>query len=93
MKNSKKINLATKISAIIAIITWVIAIILVATAIYNWIQDPYLPAIHDHFFALIGFIPIVSGFHPGIWCFDIAILASIVWLILHSFYDKENRSH
>ena len=37
--------------------------------------------------------PLVSGFHPGIWSFDIAVLATIVWLILRSFYGKENRSH
>ena len=48
---------------------------------------------HDQFVAIIGFIPLVSGFHPGIWSFDIAVLATIVWLILRSFYGKENRSH
>ncbi|WP_288299756.1 hypothetical protein [uncultured Lactobacillus sp.] len=40
-------------------------------------QDPHLPAIHDQFVAIIGFIPLVSGFHPGIWSFDIAVLATI----------------
>ncbi|AEG41270.1 hypothetical protein [Lactobacillus kefiranofaciens] len=93
MSSSEKIYLAKRISAIVAIITWVIALVLTAITIYNWIQAPHMPVIHDHFFALIGFIPIVSGFHPGIWCFDIAVLASIVWLFLHSFYSKENRCH
>ncbi len=93
MKSTKKICLAKKISATIAIIAWVITIIFMAVKIYGWIQDPHLPAIHDQFVAIIGFIPLVSGFHPGIWCFDIAVLATIVWLILHSFYGKENRSH
>ncbi len=47
-------------------------------------------AIYDQNIAIIGFIPIVGGFHPGIWCFDIAALTSIIWLVLHS---KEKRSH
>jgi hypothetical protein len=93
MNPTEKIRLAKKISALIAIIAWVITIIFMAVKIYGWIQDPHLPAIHDQFVAIIGFIPLVSGFHPSIWCFDIAVLATIVWLILHSFYGKENRSH
>lgn len=93
MKSPEKIRLAKKISTIITIIAWVITIIFMAVKIYGWIQDPHLPAIHDQFVAVIGFVPLVSGFHPGIWCFDIAVLATIVWLILRSFYGKENRSH
>ena len=89
MNSTEKIRLAKKISAIIAIIAWVITIIFMAVKIYGWMQDPHLPAIHDQFVA----IPLVSGFHPGIWSFDIAVLATIVWLILRSFYGKENRSH
>ena len=42
---------------------------------------------------VVTLIPLVSGFHPGIWSFDIAVFATIVWLILRSFYGKENRSH
>ncbi|WP_191335389.1 hypothetical protein [Lactobacillus gallinarum] len=93
MNSTEKIRLVKKISAIIAIIAWVITIIFMAVKIYGWMQDPHLPAIHDQFVAIIGFIPLVSGFHPGIWSFDIAVLATIVWLILRSFYGKENRSH
>lgn len=93
MNPIEKIRLAKKISALIAIIAWVITIIFMAVKIYGWIQDPHLPAIHDQFVAIIGFILLVSGFHSGIWCFDIAVLPTIVWLILHSFYGKENRSH
>ena len=89
MNSTEKIRLAKKISAIIAIIAWVITIIFMVVKIYGWMQDPHLPAIHDQFVAIIGFIPLVSGFHPGIWSFDIAVLATIVWLILRFFMEKK----
>lgn len=69
MNSTEKIRLVKKISAIIAIIAWVITIIFMAVKIYGWMQDPHLPAIHDQFVAIIGFIPLVSGFHPGIWSY------------------------
>ena len=56
MNSTEKIRLVKKISAIIAIIAWVITIIFMAVKIYGWMQDPHLPAIHDQFVAIIGFI-------------------------------------
>lgn len=74
MNSTEKIRLAKKISAIIAIIAWVITIIFMAVKIYGWMQDPHLPAIHDQFVAIIGFIPLVSGF---ILAFGALILRSL----------------